>query len=390
MTATILEAPSAARSFTAPIVQTLRYHGADDPDRKKLLGAASAFMIPGAYSRNDLTSGHIVKVWNTRFERILPSVEYTAFSTRKFAAVLVAESDREYDHDLIQNFPITPNWIGINKYNGHSQYIWYLASPVLGEGYTRRYFRWIAKRVTMAIDGDIKFSHHMMRNPLFEERPWEVYSSRPYEWHCQHHDFFDLIDFDERLPLFDEKLPTINGTAQARTAPDAATFSYDAEGIQRKKYLFDVARLAAYAMRGRGEDADANELLALLIETNTWLGTQDSRPPQNDSWLRSNANKIASWTNSHLEPGGRGGSQITLWTRQQQVAGGRTQGARNVESGHMARIQEIGSMANRLNAIEHYAQIREFMELTGLSVRKTASELGISKSTVERAIKDAR
>jgi len=345
----------------------------------ELIKASSAFVIPGARSREALESGHLVKIWHTRFEQMLPTVEFAAFASAKFAAVLTAESDHEYDHDLIQNFPVRPNWIGINRLNGHSQYIWYIANPVIGDGYTRRYFLWIAKRVTLALNGDVQFSRHMMRNPLFLDGV--------YDYHAQHHDFFDLIDFDDRLPLFEHELPSTVRRG-GRTAPSEATFKYDAEGIKRKEYLFDVARIDAYSARGRGELVDPGGLLPLLTATNDWLASQDSRAPQTDSWLRSNANKIAHWANTRMEPGGRGKGGMSIWSKEQQIAGGRTQGRGNVRTGHIYKIQAEGALTNRMNAIVNYAAIREFMNASGLSVRKTATALGIAKSTVERALRD--
>lgn len=129
---------------------------------------------------------------------------------------------------------------------------------ILGEGYTRRHFLWIAKRVTLAL-GDVRFSRHMMRDPLFLDGP--------YDYHAQHHDFFDLIDFDERLPLFEYELPRITRN-RGRTSLCEATFEYDTEGIMRKEYLFDVPRierLSCYADPRQPQTGSLPKLDALVL-----------------------------------------------------------------------------------------------------------------------------
>jgi hypothetical protein len=365
---------------TSTATKELRYHGATDADRDALLTAVSAYSLRVARDRSHF-SRRPVYLDAGRFDE-LPGYRYWAPSWAKWAPVITVDSDNEYDHDLVNNLPVTPNWIGINSSSGHSQYVFYLDDPVYGQGLTRSYYNHVAKRLTRSLNGDPHFSRGLARNPLDE--------SGEYEWHAQHRDGFTLYEIDGVIEVLEEDFAD-TGAGAPRSGRIDLAYQLDEHGpIHRKLHLFDVARSHGYSARGRGEFVQVLDIVSLLRSESEALSSVDPRLANPDAVILSIARSVARFCNTRMAAGVRGRGGSPLYTREQQVAGGRTQGRRNVESGHMGQVKAIGDLARSLNATEGYEAIRQAYIDGQRNISQLAREFGVSRPTIYKALRPTK
>jgi len=375
MLATIPRSPALRRSgIVETSTPTLHYRGADDDDRAELLEAVQLFKVRVAERREDF--GRCTP-WlsSDEFSR-LPEFRYWAPSWSRWAPVVTVDIDSAYDHDRIDSLPTRPNWIGINNSNGHSQYIWYLDTPVYGRGYTRSYFDWVSRRLTQMLDGDRHFSRSMSRNPLDE--------SGEYQWHAQHHAGVSLGELDAQIPFDDEA--DFRPKYRRRSSSRAATPTFDEDGLMHRKiYLFDVARSEGYRIRGTGHRVRVSDLLPLLHSTSQEIAKTDSRPQLPQSIFTSIARSVTRFCNNSMSPGA-GSGKLSFYTREQLIRGGRTQGAiqgpANSMNGTLERARTVKSAISTLR----HAEIRMLYESGVTNKAEIARRLGVSRPTVYAAL----
>lgn len=308
----------------------------------------------------------------------LPNYSYLSFSSKTRASVVTIDIDTKYDHDRIASLPLTPNGVGINQISGHSQIYFELEHPVYGDGPPRRYFDAVARGLNLTLGGDPHFSRTFARNPLD--------ASGEYEWHAQHSQRFSLNELHELATTDEAELPRATRSSKA-LMPER---QYDGDKLlMRGVYLFDAARYEGYRLRGAGRTVLVRDIRRVLNELNQEIALEDSRGGRNDRDLDAIAKSVVRFCNEKMSPGR--GSGVGLYTLEQTrrggQRGGKVQGQRNVESGHLGEIRGQANLTRTMNSIVLAEKIRSLRE-SGLTHKAIMEALAVSESTVKRALRN--
>lgn len=259
----------------------------------------------------------------------LADYEYVALAGDRRIAFVVADIDHvENPLELIANFPLRPNRIGLSEDRQRAQIVFYIdpvvppkdTSPQLRlsdssgapqqsrEDRQRRQvalLRAVREALTERLGADKHFSNGLSRSPLAAH-------GRPggYQWHAQHEYVYSLQGEMAKHLLRKKARPALKGTGIAELLERLESLGPDrnrklsddgislkrstrsvgpgelrpiagADGtLQRRRYIFAVA---AHAAR-RGMDVD--ELRGLLrLERDQLAAAEPQRPPLKDSFL---------------------------------------------------------------------------------------------------------
>jgi hypothetical protein len=342
--------------------------GASSDDHLNLLTVVGARRLRVTRDR-DFTHQEWVNSTPSR----LADYRYVAFSSPKRSPVITVDVDAPYDHDRIGDLAATPNWIGINRFNGHSQYVWYLEETVYSDGRARRYHDAVARGLTSTVDGDANFTRNLGRNPL------DI--SGQYEWHSQSHKTYSLAELHGSIKDDSDSLPKPLQRSGATLLP------IDSDGLlMRKVHLWDVGRFEGYRLRSLGQIVDIDDVRAVMESANAEIAASHVKGPVSGREILATARSITRFCNDRLIPGqGTGGA---LFTYEQCVRGGQVQGARNAASGVLQSARDASVAVRSANSILTGVHIRMLRD-QGMSYDSIAAQLSVSRSTVKRALSTA-
>lgn len=358
----------------------IRYHGTQSKEHETLLEVVDMPRLRASRDRDFADYRWI----DSEVEQ-LADFQYWAPTHKKKSPLLIVDLDNEYEHDLITSFAATPNWIGINRKNHHSQLIYYLGNAVYGEASpARRYYNAVARHVTFSLGGDPHFTRYMARNPF------DV--SGQYEWHAQHDGRYSLDELEAASLTEYDGVTARKASSRSNSLVER---TYDAEGLQRRTLLWNTGRFEGYRLRGLGYTVEYDDIRAVLDPLNAEIAATDDRGGRDERTLHDLATHISRWCNEYMIPGtGNGGG---LFTREQCVRGGQrggqTQGAiqgpKNVANGTMGRMREGSQLTRSPKSVLRAAEIRIIHEQDPtLTHTEIAALVGVkSTKTVQRALK---
>ena len=305
----------------------------------------------------------------------MSAFSFSGFNTGNRRSLLIIDIDNQYSHDSVSDLELRPNWIGLNRNNGHAQLTYILDSAVyfnksFGSSKSSRLAKMTQQGLSLALGGDPFFSNTWARNHLADS------SASDYDFHFQHPLTPDL---SELFGSLDED--AIEAQAElfrrGRRGPKENLLLTNTENdgtLMRKMFLFDQLRTSAYPLRTQLERHLRYSDLAPHAESmNREYAETHYRGQLDESVVKATINSILRFCNSPTF-GKYGRSWFT--TAQQSKggkSGGVTQGKNNVENGTLADARN----QNSANASERRGLIR-MHHLDGLSPQQIAAEMDMT------------
>jgi hypothetical protein len=317
----------------------------------------------------------------------LSNWEFWEPDTSKRKSLLTVDVDERYDQELLESFGVAPNWISLNRLNGHAQITWYLDESVFGWKIAE--FRSVAQIVTRVLNGDPYFSHGLRRNVLARKGA--------YEHHHQHdstHSLKNLADAAREMLSSGPRFEPVSESARdlrqskARMVPEIPKDHIGDDGfLMRRQLIFDLTRAVAY----RSRDADgkvsehtvrgiADEMHAEILERMRSRG--DDRGPIREADVRSTVKSITWFINETMKPAS-GGRELTLEDR---IRMGSKRGRLNVLNGTLRAAQERGRRA-QVERSEMRAAKAQSLRKLGHTITEIAELLGVAIRTVYRFLR---
>jgi len=150
------------------------------------------------------------------------AVKYRNIQHNPNSMIRALTFDVDSDCSLFQwsdNNCLPPNWISVNKENGHAHYGYFINAPVSRTFKSRikpqRFLNAVAKGLTVKIGSDMSYSGFMTKNPLseywqtwtVEDKPYdleEIAESTPLVWKSAHKELEENSELGRNCTLFDQ------------------------------------------------------------------------------------------------------------------------------------------------------------------------------------------